>query len=59
MDNNRDKAMPVLKYEWASASLKGKDPLPLCPKCGGAIYQNEYKYCPWCGQRIDTSTWAL
>lgn len=53
----RDKPMPMGKYEWSSERYSSRMPSDICGKCGRMIYLDDYVFCPVCGQRIDRNNY--
>lgn len=52
----RDRSLPIVKDgydEWGRNEEKYA-----CPTCGCRVYE-DYDFCPYCGQRLDTYNFAL
>lgn len=45
---------PMVKHKYFDGTIGSK-----CPRCNGIILPNEFSYCPYCGQRIDTENYEL
>lgn len=52
----KDMPKPLIEHEFNDGTTSTR-----CPRCGRFISQvnSEWKYCPVCGQAIDTETVAL
>ena len=50
---DRDRETPMIEYE-----LSNNKSMAVCPNCGRVINTN-FSFCGWCGQHIDTETYAL
>lgn len=54
----RDQALPIVKDGYDEWDGHEKHKKFACPSCECRTYE-DYNFCPYCGQRLDTENYAL